>query len=217
MSATPRSRFLPWWLAPFVGAFVALAGLCVTVLIVGTFVGLTVAKGCGEAMSRALADVFDRWVPPNRVADLDVAPGAPGYVALGMAGRQLHYHDTKAGVTSIAVEVWGGVGMDARIVVARYDGTPTTTLDRALLQTLDPILPMIVVRAVVPGEVRWTSDDGAPNGPLPVGADGVNLLVEPGRVALWIGDTRRGEIEVGPLETVRCTLGPGGLVVEERR
>jgi hypothetical protein len=217
MTGTPPSRGIPWWLKPFVGAFVALLGACVTMLIVSVPIGLAMGRGCGEAISKGLTEVLDRWVPPDRPPDLDIAPGAPGYLqALGFAGRQLHFHDADKGVTSVAVEAWLDGHANVRTVVGRYDGPPTATLARALLRRVEPILPMLVVRVSDAIGVWWAFEGGPPHGPCLPEAGELNLVVLPGKLALWNGDGPRHGIEVGWHETVRCTLGPAGLTVEQR-
>jgi hypothetical protein len=160
--------------------------------------GRAIGRGLGEAIGKGLSEAADRWVPIDRLPDLDIAPGAPGYLGtLGMAGRQMHFREKEKGVTTVAVD--------------------TTALAPALLRTLDPILPMLVVRAGEPRDVWWSYQEEQWHGPYPVGTGGMNLVVPPGKVALRAGDGPRHETLIGWYETVWCTLDAAGSWTERRR
>lgn len=196
--------------------FVASLGACVVILIASVPLGRAIGRAIGEAIAEGIGPVLARCVPPGFTPDLAIAPGEPGYHdALAMAGRQLHFHDKERTVTRIAVEAWLD-DRTVRVITAEYDGPPRTTLPPALLRTLAPVVSMLVVRTRDAPEVRWASGDGPPRGPCSTVEGALNLLVGPGKVAIWTGDGPRHEVDVGWQETVWCTIGAGGLAIERR-
>jgi hypothetical protein len=215
-------RSVPWWFAPFVGSIIAVVGALVSVWIVAWIVMRPVGEAMGKAMGKALAEgigeAFQRfWVPPERSPDLDLAPATPGYLGtLDGTGHQLHFHNTKEGVTSIAVEAWA-LGERVRIVVGEYDGPPTTAVTPDRVRPMEPLLPVLVVRTAAP-EV-WFGGPAPPETEwrCPVEGGGLNLLVFFGPVTIRTGDGPRYPLpEVATNETVWCTLGPEGLGIERR-
>ena len=203
---------LAWWLKPFVGSIVAILGLFVFVVLVAAQVSV---KGCDFHLYLEGPPLFP--FPADQAPDLDIAPGEPGYVAsLGLVGRQLHYEDSGGHKTWIAIEAWF-LAEPWRIAVAEYDGPPTPLLRPETVRPLKPLLPMLVVRTGGAPEVWWAGGamDGS-EGPTPAEKGELNLLVLPGKLALWTHDSPHYEIEVEGGETVWCSLGPEGLGIDRR-
>jgi hypothetical protein len=212
-----------------------LAVVAIYVVLIGPIVGMVwwALRGLGEGItasfskefSKALEDAFP-FVPDERVPDLEVAPGAPGYIDfLRTAGQQLHFYDKEEDRTTVAGLAWFG-GNRARLAVADYDGPPSREWGPRSARPRSAYLAVLVLR-VVDAEGRrreraavWC--ESKEKMPLfPVGsawcdAGEVNLVLLPGVLTLWADDGPRGEITLADHEIAWCTLGPKGLVVEER-
>jgi hypothetical protein len=210
------ARRIPWWIAPFVGSIVAITGVFAgCYLIVWLPMRAEIGRAVREGLDEALRDFTFPWVPAGRTPDLEVARGQPGFVeAFRMAGRQLHFHDEKRDRTLIAVEAWVDGGT-LRPVVGEYEGSPSET--PGAVRAVAPLMAMLVIRAERAREIWWTDGDVSPRGPARLDGGEANVLVFPGRLAVWAGDGPRHEIEVAPCEMVWCALGPDGLAVERRR
>ncbi len=210
------ARRIPWWIAPFVGSVVAITGaFAAFYLIAWAQMREGIGRAVRESMDEAFRDFRLPWIAPERVPDLAVARGEPGFVdGLPMAGRQLHFHDKERDRTRIAVEAWIDGGR-TRPVVGEYEGPPSGTPDP--VRAVRPLLAMLVIRAERAHEIWWSDGAVAPRGPARLEAGEANVLVFPGRLAVWADGGPRQDVEVGPCETVWCTLGPGGLTIDRRR
>lgn len=208
----------PWWTNPLLGSLVAILG--VASLLVWIYARIHIGD-IDLKFDLSLQPLLA--FPSDRPPDLDVAPGAPGYIAsLGTAGRQFHFHDKDADRTWIAAEIWLGLSK-ARMAVAEYDGPPSRELVPESVRPVATILPMLVVRVVdatgaprSDAQVWWKCGEGTHPLAHPVEAGEVRLLVLPGKLSVGVGDGPGAEIEVGKDETVWCTFGPAGLVIDRR-
>lgn len=205
-------------MAPFVGSIVAILGLFALAVVLSVAVIRPIGEGLGRGIGQAIWDGLREALPiwsADLPADLDIAPGAPGYLGtLEMAGGQFHFHRKTSDVTRIAVEAFVA-GEKVRVGVREYDGPPTTTVTSDRTRPVALLLPLVVVRTAAP-EVRCR-DGASPEGgqTYPVEGGALNLLTL-GTVALWIGDGPRHEIEVSKDETIWCTLGPEVLAIDRR-
>jgi hypothetical protein len=207
--------------------------VAIYVALVGTIVGMVwwaargIGEGIGAAVNDAFGDAFDDlipFLPWERTPDLEIAPGALGYVeSLGTAGPQLHFYSKERDRTRVAAVVWVRGGR-ARLPVADYDGPPSREWGPRSARPRRALLPLLVVRVVdAEGRPRqragvwWTrAEEVRAIGPALCDAGEVNLVLLPGVVTLWADAGPRAEILLADHEIVRCTLGPKGLVVEDR-
>jgi len=194
---------------------VALVGLAI-------FLGIVIGGSSGaiaEGLHIALKDGWDGFflpIPLDRVPDLDIAPGAPGYQPTLAGGHQTHFHDEVKNRTRIAVDAsWADV-MKGRFVLGEYDGPPSVDVPPDHVRAVRPLLAMVLIRVVGGGDV-WSMCGAQRVGPARPDAGQLNLVVGPGKVTLWTGDGPHEQLDVADRETVWCTLGPAGLTIDRRR
>lgn len=157
--------------------------------------------------------------------DLEVAPGAPGYVAsLDTVGPQLHYYADGDDQTTVAGDV-PIAGRLVRIPVAEYYGRPSREVGADRLRPVVFPFGFVVVRVVDDGgeqcgRTRVTIENLG-DSPSHRGTQWPNtgvarfIVVRPGTYAIG-AEGVTGEVTVGTQETVWCTLSPSGLTVDER-